>query len=116
MAQLDLPMILDAVLRILLVEEESIALTFTGSGVFFKFPTTRHIAEYLKVPHYYVLPLFGMLEKQQLITKAERVGIMTTAEGSTELMVLLDRDYREQGIALLGPVIYRELQQNLLRD
>lgn len=116
MAQLDLSMIFDAVLRILLVEEESIALTFTGSGVFFKFPTTRHIAEYLKVPHYYVLPLFGMLEKQQLITKAERVGIMTTAEGSAELMARLDRDYPEQGIALLGPVIYQALQQRMLKD
>lgn len=114
MAQLDLPMILDAVLRILLVEEESIALTFTGSGIFFKFPTTRHIAEYLKVPHYYVLPLFGMLEKQQLITKAERVGIMTTATGSAVLMELLDQKFREQGIALLGPVIYQALQEKLL--
>ena len=116
MAQLDLPMIFEAVLRILLFEEESIALTFTGSGIFFKFPKIRHIAEYLKVPHYYVLPLFGMLEKQQLITKAERIGIMTTAEGSTELMARLDRDYQEQGIALLGPVIYQALQQRMLKD
>lgn len=114
MAQLDLPMVLDAVLRILLIEEESMALTFTGSGIFFKFPTTRHIAEYLKVPHYYVLPLFGMLEKEQLITRAERVGIMTTTAGSTVLMRLLDQQYREQGTALLGPGIYQALQEKLL--
>lgn len=114
MVQLDLPMVLDAVLRILLTEEQSIALTFSGKGVFFKFPTTRHIAEFLGVPHYYVLPFFGMLEKEQLITRAERVGIMTTAAGSAVLMELLDQKYREQGAALLGPVIYQALQEQLL--
>lgn len=47
-----------------------------------KFPTTRKLAEFLEVPHYYILLYLGMMEKEEIVTRAERVGVPTTIKGS----------------------------------
>jgi hypothetical protein len=109
MAALTIDTIFDAAARILLREEKSIGLVFSRNGVCIRFPTTRRLAEFLSVPHYYVLPFFAMMEQEALVTRAERVGIHTTAKGSAKLLGLIVDQYRSEGEALLGTVILGEV-------
>jgi Mn-dependent DtxR family transcriptional regulator len=109
MVALDVDAIFVAALNIQLNIEKSISVTFSSSGVSIKFPTTRRLAEFLEVPHYYVLPYFAMMEQEALVTRAERVGIMTTTKGTKKLIDLMNGRYRRESEELLGPVIFREI-------
>jgi Mn-dependent DtxR family transcriptional regulator len=109
MAALGIDAIFIAALDIQLKVENTISITFSSSGVSIKFPTTRRLAEFLEVPHYYVLPYFAMMEQEALVTRAERVGIMTTTRGTRKLVELMIRRYRNESEALLGTVIFEEI-------
>ncbi|MDD1679349.1 MAG: hypothetical protein LUO93_09250 [Methanomicrobiales archaeon] len=109
MATLDIEAIFAAALDIQLNSEKCISFTFFPSGVSIKFPTTRRLAEFLDVPHYYVLPYFAMMEQEALVTRAERVGIMTTTKGTRKLIGLMAQRYRRESEELLGPVIFQEI-------
>jgi hypothetical protein len=61
------------------------------------------------VPHYYVLPVFGQMEEEGLITRAERVGIMTTRQGSRRLVAVMASRYRKEAMDLLGEPLFREI-------
>jgi len=82
MATLDIPGIIQAAVEVTLLEERNLSLQFTQKEIRIKFPTTRSLAKFLGVPHYYVLPIFAMMEDQHLVTREQRVGIWTTGEGS----------------------------------
>ena len=116
MTSLSIDLIFESVLRIHLFEEKAIAITFSESEIRIKLPTTRKLAEFLDVPHYYVLPYFAMMEQEALVTRAERVGIMTTPAGTERYLTLLKERYPAEGVALLGPAIYTELTGRLSRD
>ena len=88
MAALSVDVLFDAAVRIQLLER-SITITFADNTIRMKFPTTRRLAEFLDVPHYYVLPYFAMMEQEELVTRAERVGILTTAKGSRKMIELM---------------------------
>ena len=115
MTSLSIDLIFESVLRIHLFEEKAISVTFTGSGIRIKLPTTRKLAEFLDVPHYYVLPYFAMMEQEALVTRAERVGIMTTPAGTERYLALMKERYPAEGVAILGPVIYAELMGRVSR-
>jgi len=68
MAVLSVDILFDAAVRIQLTER-SFSLTFTTDTIRIKFPTTRRLAEFLDVPHYYVLPYFAMMEQEELVTR-----------------------------------------------
>ncbi|MDD1672869.1 MAG: hypothetical protein LUP99_00475 [Methanomicrobiales archaeon] len=114
MVDLDIDVIFDAALHIQLNIEKTISINFTESGVSIKFPTTRRLAEFLEVPHYYVLPYFAMMEKDALVTRAERVGIMTTPKGTRKLIELMSTRYRCETELLLGPIVFQELVRHAL--
>jgi len=109
MATLSIDIIYDAVLRIQLFEEHEISVIFSEKGVRIKLPTTRRLAEFLAVPHYYVLPYFAMMEQEALVTRAERVGIMTTPAGTARYLDMMKKSYPAEGEAILGPKIYADL-------
>ncbi len=109
MAALDVEAIFIAALEIQLNIEKSLSIAFSLSGVSIKFPTTRRLAEFLEVPHYYVLPYFAMMEQDALVTRAERVGIMTTSKGTKKLIGLMNQHYRHEAEGLLGSVIFEEI-------
>ena len=111
MADLDLNVLLDAALRILLTIDKSISVSFTEDVIHIKLPTTRRLADFLEVPHYYVLPILGMMEMDELITRAERVGIHTTNKGSKIFVVLMHERYKNETEALLGPTIFEEIRR-----
>ncbi|MFA6362128.1 hypothetical protein [Methanoregula sp.] len=108
MAALSIDSLFDAAIRIQMMER-SISLTFTENSVRIRFPTTRRLAEFLDVPHYYILPYFAQMEEQDLITRAERVGIMTTAKGSKKLLALMQKNYNGEMQEILGPDIFSAL-------
>ncbi len=109
MATISIEIIYDAVLRIQLFEEHEITVIFSEKGVRIKLPTTRRLAEFLAVPHYYVLPYFAMMEQESLVTRMKRVGIMTTSAGTARYLALMKKSYPTVGEAILGPDVYREL-------
>ena len=111
MAALSIDVLFDAAIRIQ-VAERSISLTFVENSVRIKFPTTRRLAEFLAVPHYYILPYFAMMEEEELITRAERVGILTTAKGSTKMLALMQVNHASEIREILGAEIFHVLVGN----
>jgi Mn-dependent DtxR family transcriptional regulator len=98
--------IFDAVLRIQLLEERKLDLEFSADAVHVRFPTTRRIAEFLAIPHYYVLPQFAAMEEEGLVTRAERVGIMTTPKGTRTWLMLCRSRYEREARGILGPDLF----------
>jgi DNA-binding transcriptional regulator YhcF (GntR family) len=105
--------IFEAAVKILLTVDRSITIHFIDRSIAIQFPTTRKLADYLDVPHYYILPFFAMMEKDGLITRVERVGISTTQKGTRKLVEQLATNYREQTEELLGRELFRELQKRI---
>jgi DNA-binding transcriptional regulator YhcF (GntR family) len=110
MAALSVDILFDAAIRIQLLER-SITISFADNTIRMKFPTTRRLAEFLDVPHYYVLPYFAMMEQEELVTRAERIGILTTAKGSKKMIELMRENYASETVDILGEAIFRELQK-----
>ena len=102
--------IIDAAIRILLDEDRCVTVVFSPGGITIRFPTTRKLAEHLGIPHYYVLPRFGEMERDGLIRRAERVGISTTAAGTERLLAIMAERYRERAEEILGADIFSALQ------
>jgi len=112
MPALSVDILFDAAVRIQLLER-SITVSFADNSIRMKFPTTRRLAEFLDVPHYYVLPYFAMMEQEELVTRAERVGIMTNAKGSRKMVELMRENYRKETGEILGQVIFEELLRKI---
>ncbi|MDO9550219.1 MAG: hypothetical protein Q7J03_04540 [Methanoregula sp.] len=108
MAALSVDILFDAAIRIQLLEH-TITISFVDNSIRMKFPTTRRLAEFLDVQHYYVLPYFAMMEQEELVTRAERVGILTTAKGSHNMIALMQEKYRKECSEILGAAIFEEL-------
>jgi DNA-binding transcriptional regulator YhcF (GntR family) len=108
MAALSVDVLFDAAIRIQLAER-SISITFVKDEIRIKFPTTRRLAEFLEVPHYYVLPYFAMMEQEELVTRAERVGILTTAKGSRKMIDLMREKYLQETENILGIPVFLEI-------
>ena len=110
MVTLSVDSLFDAAIRIQVLEH-SINITFTLDAISIKFPTTRRLAEFLEVPHYYILPYFAMMEQEELVTRAERVGILTTAKGSRTMIALMNENYQQEIEAIIGLAIFSELRK-----
>jgi DNA-binding transcriptional regulator YhcF (GntR family) len=108
MAVLSVDILFDAAIRIQLAER-SISITFVQDEVRIKFPTTRRLAEFLEVPHYYVLPYFAMMEQEELVTRAERVGILTTVKGSRKMIAMMKDKYLKEMNEIIGSTIFQEI-------
>lgn len=108
MATLSVDILFDAAIRIQLTEQ-SISITFTTNSIRIKFPTTRRLAEFLEVPHYYVLPYFAMMEQEELVTRAERVGILTTSKGSRKMIDMMKEKYLREIEDILGSKVFQEI-------
>jgi DNA-binding transcriptional regulator YhcF (GntR family) len=110
MVALSVDILFDAAVRILL-QERAVTISFSGNTIRIKFPTTRRLAEFLGVPHYYVLPYFAMMEQEELVTRAERVGIYTTDKGSRKMVAVMTAYYQTEIEGLIGPAILTEILQ-----
>jgi len=108
MVVLSVDVLFDAAIRIQLAER-SISITFVQDEIRIKFPTTRRLAEFLEVPHYYVLPYFAMMEQEELVTRAERVGILTTAKGSLKMLTMMREKYLPETENILGAPVFQEI-------
>jgi len=110
MVALSVDCLFDAAVRIQLLER-SVTITFTDNTVRIKFPTTRRLAEFLEVPHYYVLPFFATMEQEELVTRAERVGILTTVKGSKRMISLMKEKYPQETEAIVGQTVFADIVQ-----
>ena len=112
MAALSVDILFDAAVRIQL-EERAVTISFTENTIRIKFPTTRRLAEFLDVPHYYVLPYFAMMEQEELVTRAERVGIYTTDKGTRKMVALMTPHYQKEIEGLIGQTIFQEILRKI---
>src|SRR5674476_1394560 len=103
MVDLDLNIVLDAALQILLTIDDSISVRFSKDAIHIKLPTTRRLADFLEVPHYYVLPILGLMEMDELITRAKRLVVHTTKKGGRIGSALMQKRHMNEAVALLGP-------------
>ena len=108
--------IFEAAAQIMLFIDRLITIHFTLNAVRIRFPTTRKLAEHLQMPHYYILPYFATMEKEDMITRVERVGISTTRQGSRKLIKLMAAKYKEQIEAILGASLFNEIQQRTIGE
>ena len=109
MVTLDVPGILHAAATILIREDRRLSVEFRDSEIRIKFPTTRRLAQYLDVPHYYVLPFFSAMEENDLIRREERVGISTTTAGTSLFFSMLDDGLKGSAEDLLGRETFEAL-------
>lgn len=113
MTSLSVEALFHSAVRILLLEEQVVHVSFS-QGVFrVKFPTTRKLAEVLHVPHYYILPYIAMMEEQNLVTRIERVGIYTTKAGSVMLVALINAQCPKEGEKVFGKDLFFALKRSL---
>ena len=112
MPALSIDILFDAAIRIQL-KEGSITVTFSADGIRIKFPTTRMLADFLEVPHYYILPYFAEMEKENLVTRAERVGIYTTPDGSKKILALMKTAYPDMAVQVFGKTVFNELLRKI---
>jgi DNA-binding transcriptional regulator YhcF (GntR family) len=112
MAVLSIDSLFDAAVRIQL-QERSMTISFSKDSIRIKFPTTRRLAEFLEVPHYYILPYFAMMEQEELVTRAERVGILTTQTGSRKMIGIMVEKYREETEDIIGSAIFTEIIRSI---
>ena len=112
MAALSVDILFDAAVRIQLLER-SITITFADNTIRMKFPTTRRLADFLDVQHYYVLPYFAMMEQEELVTRAERVGILTTAKGTRKMVELMREKYLNESNEILGSAIFEDVLRKI---
>jgi DNA-binding transcriptional regulator YhcF (GntR family) len=116
MAQaLSTDILFDAAIRIQVLHDRNITISFSEKQIQVKFPTTRRLAEFLEVPHYYVLPYFAMMEQEELVTRAERVGILTTMKGTNILIGLMKTHYRSEAEKILGSELFNDIINALSR-
>ena len=116
MASLNYDEIFEAAAKIMLCIDQSITMHFTPNAVRIQLPTTRKLAEYLQMPHYYVLPYFATMEKEDIITRVERVGISTTKKGSKKLIEIMATKYKEETESILGTTFFVEIQKQVLAE
>jgi len=102
MASLDIPALFSAAAEILVREDQCISIEYSAGVVSIRFPTTRRLARYLDVPHYYVLPVFSMMEEQHLVKREERVGISTTGAGTLLFLETVRDAMPNEATGLLG--------------
>ncbi|WP_287589261.1 hypothetical protein [Candidatus Borrarchaeum sp.] len=106
--------IFDAAIQIMLFIDRSITIHFSKNTIQVRFPTTRKLAEHLQIPHYYVLPYFATMEKDNLIIRVERVGISTTQAGSKKLIELMATKYKEKTESVIGTALFEEIQNRVM--
>ena len=56
------------------------------------------------------------MEKEVIVTRAERVGISTTVKGSKILIKLMDKKYKKESESLSGAVIFEERKRLMEHD
>jgi len=108
--------IFEAAIQILLFIDRSITISFSRNAILIRFPTTRKLAEYLQIPHYYILPCFATMEKENFINRVERVGISTTKQGSRKLVELMAAKYKKEAESILGITLLNEIQQRVIAE
>jgi hypothetical protein len=50
-----------------------------------------------------------MMEQEELVTRAERVGILTTAKGSRKMIDLMMQKYLKETEDILGIPLFQEI-------
>ncbi|UUX91598.1 hypothetical protein [Methanoplanus endosymbiosus] len=93
----------------ILADKGTIQIRIEDKKIKLKLPTTRQIAETLHVPHYYVLPAFSEMEKSEMITREERVGIWTTDRGTKIMIKLITEKFPEKCEEIINPEILKAL-------
>jgi hypothetical protein len=53
------------------------------------------------------------MEQEELVTRAERVGILTTAKGSRKMIELMQEKYPKESSEILGTAVFEEILRKI---
>jgi hypothetical protein len=53
------------------------------------------------------------MEQEELVTRAERVGIITTAKGSRKMIDLMKEKYLPETEDILGSAVFQEILEKI---
>jgi len=56
-----------------------------------------------------VLPYYAMMEQEELVTRAERIGIYTTDKGTMKMVTIMTAHYQKEIEGLIGHTIFNEI-------
>lgn len=113
MEDISVDVLFDAAVRIQLLERSIVVSFAADNSIRIKFPITRRLAEFLGIPHYLILRSFAVMEQEDLVTKAERAGIVTTKKGSKKMIGLMRNKYRKETEGIVGVAIFEELLKKI---
>jgi DNA-binding transcriptional regulator YhcF (GntR family) len=54
-----------------------------------------------------------MMEQEELVTRAERIGILTTAKGSRKMIELMKNKYLQETEEILGNSLFMEILKKI---
>lgn len=108
--------VLNAVARILILEDRAITFLCTSDEVSIRFPKTRRLATHLSVPHYYVIPVLAAMEEDGLVTRTERVGVSTNAKGTALLFSRIMEEYPKEVEEILGKDLLSAIRERIFGE
>jgi len=103
--------VFEAALWIQLSDKKSLDIDLSPEGVRLHLPSQHLLALYCSAPPGEILSLLSAMEDSDLIVKEERRGLWTTPRGNIIVAEIIEKRFRPQASALLGP----EMLQLLLK-
>jgi len=106
--------VFDAAIRILLCQEKFLEVDFSPDRIRIHLPPKRILAVSCSMPVSKMTAILSEMEQQQLIGAEQRGGMWATSPGNRIIADLLERKYRKEAEAVLGPVVLKTLLQHLV--
>lgn len=113
MASLTPEVVLDTALWILLCEKKFLNVEFLPECIRVYLPSQRELAVHCSVSMTTMMLAIAGMELQDLIRKAERVGIWTTPQGNRMIADIIGRKYQKEVRAVLGPALTKTFLKQL---
>lgn len=106
--------VFDTPIHILLCQEKFLEVDFSPDRIRIHLPPKRILAVSCSVPVSKMTAILSEMEQQQLIGAEQRGGMWATPLGNRMISGLLERKYRKEAEAVLGPVVLKRILRHLV--
>ena len=101
--------VLEAALWIQLCDKRSLDIDLAPEGARLHLPSQHLLSQYCSAPPGEMLALLSDMEECDLIMKEERRGVWTTPRGNKLVAEIIEKRYKIEARALLGPTMLQLL-------
>jgi DNA-binding transcriptional regulator YhcF (GntR family) len=105
--------VFDAAIRIQVCEKKYLEVDFFPDQVRVHLPPKRVLARSCSVPMSKMTAILSEMERDNLIGTAQRGGMWVAPPGNRIIAGLLERKYRNEAEAVLGPVVLKRILRQL---